>query len=269
MSRWFVCAFMLMSAVAHAGPEAEAASAEARAFQATDEKRWCDAVALFLEADTLAPSADLLFNAAQAAGFGGDRAQAKKLFQESIARAPKSRTAADARKALAPLEKSMKSEGPGVSCLASAPATLPTATQGDATSTTPPMPTTTPTPTPPTPATPLPTPTTPPAGNAGLPVAAIATTVVGGVLLLGGSAAAVVGMLPYYDHQDAAAQIRAQEAAGAAPSSVDALQTRQAQARGAWQTWGKITAPVGVVAAGVGLVVVIGGVVWWVAGASE
>jgi hypothetical protein len=226
--------------------ESEAASAEARAFFAIEEERWCDATAAFLEADSIAPSVDLVLNAAQAAKRANDRRQALTLFKDVKTRSPKSKSGKAAAKAITALEKEIGASGEGTPCISLvAP------------------------PPPPPPPPPEPTPEAAPepvVEARPLPVAAIGTTGVGAALLLAGTAASIVGFQPFFAHADAAAQIRAAEVAGDAAKSVVALQQAQNDARIAWSSWAQPTAIAGAVVAGVGVVVVVGGVMWLVGG---
>ncbi len=246
-----VLGMLVAAAPAAAQRESEAASAEARAFFAIEEQRWCDATAAFLEADSIAPSVDLVLNAAQAAKRANDRRQALTLFKDVKTRSPKSKSGKAAAKAITALEKEIGQSGEGTPCI----------------SLTPPLP-------PPPP--PPPPPTEPPPSNEPaaepvvevrpLNVAAIATTSAGAVLLVAGVGAAVVGLQPFFAHAGAAEQIRAAETASKPASSVVALQQTQNDARIAWSTWAQPTAIAGAVAAGVGVAVVVGGVVWLVGG---
>jgi hypothetical protein len=236
---------LVVAAPAAAQRESEAASAEARAFFAIEEERWCDATAAFLEADSIAPSVDLVLNAAQAARRANDRRQALTLFKDVKTRSPKSKSGKTAAKAITALEKEVGASGEGTPCITLTPPPPP-----------PPQPT-------PEPAQPEPEPEPVPGP---LPIAVIGTTGVGAALLLAGAAAGVVGLQPFFAHADAAAQIRAAEAAGESAKSVVALQQTQNDARLAWSSWAQPTAIAGAVVAGVGVVVVVGGVMWLVGG---
>jgi hypothetical protein len=243
-----VLGMLVAAAPAAAQRESEAASAEARAFFAIEEERWCDATAAFLEADSIAPSVDLVLNAAQAAKRANDRRQALTLFKDVKTRSPKSKSGKTAAKAITALEKEIGDSGEGAPCISLTP---------------PPPP---PPPPPPTEPPPSNEPTEPVVEVRPLNVPAIATTGAGSVLLVAGVGAAVVGLQPFFAHAAAAEQIRAAETAGEPAASVVAQQKTQNDARIAWSTWAQPTAIAGAVAAGVGVAVVVGGVVWLVGG---
>jgi hypothetical protein len=245
MSRiWLLLCLLAPTALAQR--EAEAAAAEARAFKATEEERWCDAVASFLEADSVAPVPDLLFNAARAAEVADDRALAAKLYAELLQRSPKAANAAEARKREAVLKAAMSKDGPGRSCADQA--------------TPPPTVVVVPNPTP------TPTVVTPPPivvadSGAGMRIGGIVALVGGGVLAVGGGVLAAFTGMPYLEHADVSQQIRNADEGGAAASSMTDLQERQRVARNSWDTFGRIGFPIGVSTAGVGVVLVVVGAV--------
>jgi hypothetical protein len=190
-----------------------------------------------------------LFNAARAAEVADDRVLATKLYAELIKRSPKAANVGEARKRASAINAAIKDSGPGSSCAeqaASKPSTPPAVVVANPPPTAPP---------------PSPTPVVAVDGDpgAGLRIGGIVALAGGGVLAVGGGAMAVVAGLPYLEHGDVAAQIRAAEAVGAAPNTVDALQERQRLARNSWDGWGKIVFPVGVGIAAVGVVSLIAG----------
>ncbi len=81
---------------------------EARAFADVDAHRWCDAMALFLEANDQAPAPGLLLDAAHAAELAGDRRRAAALYG--------SVDDAGAANRRATLLRTIAREGPGTSC---------------------------------------------------------------------------------------------------------------------------------------------------------
>jgi hypothetical protein len=227
--------------------KASAAAAEERAFVAVEEKRWCDAVFAFLEADTLAPSAALLLNAAQAAEVAGDLERTRALFvrvqQNTQGKAAKDlpkELPKDLKKRLKKLDERIQKEGPGTACVAAPPP--------------PPVVVEAPPPDP----EPAPVVVAPAADDgAWIAPAAWTTAGVGGVVVASGVVLAVVGALPYADHAAAREAILSAEQAGADAS---ALQAQQATARESWEGYGQASVVSGVVAVGVGLVALGGGI---------
>ncbi len=247
---------LVVLAAAAAPPAAVAATTaaqhEADAFAAIDAKRWCDAVQEFLRADALAPSEDLVMNAAMAAQYGGDRAAARGLYER--ARVAKGARAAEAAKHVAQLDAAIDSEGAGAACPA------------------PPQPTATASPPSAPPATAAPTvPSAPPASvvveppASSTPLWPLAVVGAGAALAVVGGVAAGVGTLPWYQHESAVEALAAAESKrGSDKAQLRALQQQQHDARAAWESYGQLAAIAGVVVVSVGVVVVGTGVALFV-----
>ncbi|MCC7070997.1 MAG: hypothetical protein IT383_06735 [Deltaproteobacteria bacterium] len=231
-----------------------AATARAReeaAFAAVGEKRWCAALNLFLEADRLEPSPDLVFNAAQAAELGADRARAMQLYTQLLGTTTSAARKAEAKSRIAVLTKLVEKSGPGAACpaaeldaAADAPAAV-TTTGTAGTAASPVAPAEASTSTPPAPGTPWPW----------------VTAGVGGVAFVAGAVLAVVGMQPWFSHEAARASLADAEKRGAT-EGVDELFARQQSARADWVGWGQAALASGIAAAGVGMVAAAGGATW-------
>jgi hypothetical protein len=228
---WLAAASSSSTATAEDSLGQKAARAEAAAFTAIEQKQWCEAKNLFLEADRFASSADFLLNAAMAADRGNDRGGAAALY-ERIAAAPGPRSG-EAKKRLAALNTRMSKEGPGTPCAALATQEAPA--DGS----------------------------TPPSsdGLGGPPMWPLAIAgVSGGVLVLGG-AAAVLGLVPWLQHGSAASALREAESQRETNAKrLGQLQEDQSAARAAWESWGQVTTIAGAVGAGVGAVGVAVGI---------
>jgi hypothetical protein len=242
----------------------EAKRAEVEAFAAIDAKQYCDAVALFLDANRLAPAPELLFNAARAAELATDRTHAARLYDQLLMTANEA-TRAKVEKRLAKLKEAIDREGTGGACAPREPAVVIAAT-----AITTPSVIETPPPTPP------PAAVAPPATAATEPHAPIMiptttaprdstplflTMTAGAVVTLAGCAVTVLGAQPWITHSNTQVQLRALEAQQA-PSRELAERTyaRQIEAENAWNTWGQATVVAGVTSIGSGLTVLgIGG----------
>lgn len=101
--------------------DARAKAVEADAFAAVEAERWCPALDLFLEANGIVANADLVFNAAQAAEYAGDRARAVALYTELLGHAPTAARKAAAKKKIKALTTLVEKDGAGPSCPPPAP----------------------------------------------------------------------------------------------------------------------------------------------------
>ncbi|MBI1944272.1 MAG: hypothetical protein HYS27_01180 [Deltaproteobacteria bacterium] len=242
-----VAAALLLVATADDDAAVRARASEEAAFAAVGEKRWCDALALFLDADRLAPTPDLVFNAAQAAELGADRARAMQLYTQLLGTTTSAARKTEAKGRIAALTKLVEKGGPGTPCpLPAPPSAVPTAAASA------------PAPAAPTPAPPsrdepaAPPPSTPwPWVTAG----------VGGAAVLAGAALAVVGAQPWFAHGAARDALAAAEKQGAT-DGVDGLYAAQQQARADWVGWGQASLAAGLAFAAVGVVAAAGGAVW-------
>lgn len=219
-----------------------AKAAEARAFEAIDGERWCEAMHHFLEANRAAPSVDLIYNAAQAADLAEDRKQALKLYVDLVGAYPGSERQTEVNARIRELTGIVAERGEGEAC-----PDLPSSASE-------PEPVIEPEPRELEPA------------SAGPELGSILPwAVVGGgaVIMATGATLAAVGSAPYFTFLDAREQILAAEAAGA---DAAALQRQQRDARDSWQSWGELTAWTGVIAVVTGALVTTGGLVWALAG---
>lgn len=254
-----LAALLLLAADEDAATRARAS--EEAAFAAVADKRWCDALALFLDADRLAANPDLVFNAAQAAELGADRARAMQLYTQLLGTTTSAARKVEAKGRIAALTKMVENSGPGTSCpqLTTLATTLPTAptdtgaaspasataaSPGTAASPTSTSTTSSTAPAPP-PATPWPW----------------VTAGVGGVAVVAGAALAVVGAQPWFAHGAAHEALAAAQKQGAT-DGVDELYAAQAQARADWVGWGQASLAAGSAFAAVGVVAAAGGAVW-------
>lgn len=234
-----------LAAQADGDAVARAKAAEARAFEAIDGERWCDALHHFLEANAAAPSVDLIYNAAQAADLAEDRKQALKLYVELVGAYPGSERQAEVNARIRELTGVVAEEGEGSAC----PELAPEASGSD--------PVVEPTPVP-----------VEPASEASVDVGAVLPwAVVGGgaVVMAAGAALAGVGSIPYFNFLDAREQILAAEQAG---GDASALQRQQSDARASWQSWGELTTWTGVIGVVTGALVATGGLVWALSGST-
>jgi hypothetical protein len=228
---------------------AEAAKEEDQAFKDVDGKQWCSAMRHFLKADELAPSADLVMNAAMAAEYANDLAFAKELYAR-VASAKGARTG-EAKKKSAAVATRIEKEGPGNACPAEVVAAAPE-----------PEPPPAPEPPPPAPA-----PEPPPAGPAVWPLALAG---VGGAVAVASVAVLVVGVLPWFSHASAGDQLRALEKDKSTDASaLRDLQRQQRSARDAWDGYGKALTVAGAAGAALGVVVAGAGVALFFALPSE
>lgn len=246
-------ALLLLVAVTDDGAATRARASEEAAFAAVGDKRWCDALSLFLDADRLAPTPDLIFNAAQAAELGADRARAMQLYTQLLGTTTSGARKVEAKGRIAALTKMVEQGGPGEPC-PPPPTSAPSETSATAAAPTPVVPA------PPTAAEVVSAPATPwPWVTAGG----------GGVALLAGSALAVVGAQPWFAHGAARDALVAAEKQGAT-DGVDVLNAAQQQARADWVGWGQASLAAGAAFAAVGVVALAGGAVWGVtAGGAE
>jgi hypothetical protein len=269
---------LLASFAAHAeadpDAEARAKSVEAAAFGAVEAEHWCTAMDLFLEANGIVASADLIFNAAQAAEYAGDRAHAVQLYTELLGHAPTAERKSAAKKKIKTLTALVEKDGAGPSCpppAAKAPKEEPAPpVSGTVTSTTPP-PAAAPVELAPAPAqTPAPAPAEekvvvvdaltpeqgpaqPPEVHAGLdfmswPV--ITAGIGGGAAVLGGIGLGI-GSAQYLSFQAAKSQ-QANIDDHSTPAYADASRLRGQYAEN-WNTWGGPLAVAGGIVLGVGL----------------
>jgi hypothetical protein len=228
---------VLLGHAAAADPVAQARAAEEKAFAAVEEKRWCDALRLFVAADELAPSIDLALNAAQAAEMGGDGARALSLYGGVLGRNPDATQRAAVRKRIDAVARKLETD-PGVACPApvsmapaeQAPPPVDVVTVKDM----------------------VPAVTPPPPSSRGSRFPWLAGG--GAVVAVAGAVALGIGAQPYLLHEDAAAAIRAHESNGALDDA-RARQNDVANAARDWQAWGQGTAIAGAVGIAVGAVV--------------
>jgi hypothetical protein len=205
-------------------------AAEERGFDLVANEKWCEATYAFLEANDAAPSLDLIFNAALAADYAGDRQKALKLYADLIGAYPGSERNAEVTARIGELTQKMGADGVGTACAEPAPdEATPIATDAAATSSTS-------------------TPTGEPASKDGadspgvmafVPWTLLASGVV--VLIVGG-ALAIGGIVPYLGHAQARNAILDAEQQGLDASEAQAAQTMW---RGAWETWGLASVIVG------------------------
>ncbi len=95
---------------------ARAKAVETSAFAAIDREHWCTAMDLFLEANGMVANADLVFNAAQAAEYAGDRARAVQLYTELLGHAPTATRKTASKKKIKTLTAMVEKDGAGPSC---------------------------------------------------------------------------------------------------------------------------------------------------------
>jgi hypothetical protein len=207
---------------------ARAKEAEEKAFAAIDAQRYCDALHLFLDADALAPSPDLVANAALAANLAGDRVRALALYATVIKRYDDEPSREKVRRQMATITDKMAAEGPGAACPSPA-----------ATTTTEPK--TKPDPVAPpivdqTPAAPTPAPVapSPAASSSPWPWAFVAG---GAALAVAGGLGALLGASPWVDYNRAAERIDDAEAADEL-TAAEGFQQDLARAKSDWEGWG-------------------------------
>lgn len=236
---------LALYAAADAELEARARAREEAAFQAVDEKRWCDALALFLESDRLVPSPDLIFNAAQAAELGFDRAQAMQLYTQLLGTTTSNERKVEAKKRIAALTRLVEKEGPGTACPVPQVAASTAAASGSTPEVAPVIATSAPATAPSSPPSPWPWIT---AGFGG------AAMVTGGVIV-------VVGAQPWFAHASARQALQDAEKQ-ASTQDVDELYRQQEQARADWVGFGQASVAAGLAFTVVGMLAAAGGVVW-------
>jgi hypothetical protein len=95
---------------------ARAKSVETAAFAAIEREHWCTAMDLFLEANGIVANADLVFNAAQAAEYAGDRSRAVQLYTELLGHAPTAARKNASKKKIKTLTAMVEKDGAGPSC---------------------------------------------------------------------------------------------------------------------------------------------------------
>lgn len=240
-------ALALVAATADAELEARARAREEAAFKAVDEKRWCDALALFLESNGLVPSPDLVFNAAQAAELGSDRAQAMQLYTQLLGTTTSNDRKVEAKKRIAALTKMVEKEGPGTAC----PAPPVVEAAQDPSATTPSA----------SPAAvgPAPAPIAPPPAPAS-PWPWI-TAGIGGAAMVAGGVVVVVGAQPWFAHASAREALQAAEKQGST-QGIDELYRTQEQARADWVGFGQASVAAGLAFTVVGVLAAAGGAAW-------
>jgi hypothetical protein len=223
---------------------AESKRAEARAFAAVEEERWCDANHAFLAAHQAAPQLDLVYNAAQAADLGGDKQQAVQLYVELLGAYPDSARQAEVDERIRALSKELQSGVEGVPCPPPTEAAPDASVEADPA------------------AEALP-------GAASAPPSVPPWTVAGAgvVLLAAGTGLAAFGSLPYFGFHDARAAILEAEKGG---GDAAGLHDRQTASRESWESWGGPSVISGVALAVVGAGIVVGGIAWaLLAGGAE
>jgi hypothetical protein len=239
---------LAVQATPPSGPAAvvprEAAAFEEQAFAAIEHEDWCRAARLFEQANVLAPTADLLVNAAQAAEYGGDLAGARAFLQRVVVMPGVTRAQiAEAKTKIVALDKKIASSGTGVACPVLAPA---------------------PEPAPSSPA-PAPAPPSAPPPDDLRPWGFVIGGT-GGVITTAGVVVTVVGAGPWFAH---AAAVQAIEAAERQRGDAAALQEDQAAARAAWEAWGQTATVAGVVVTSLGVLTAGGGLGWALLGPAE
>jgi hypothetical protein len=239
---------VVLSVPARADDVEQSKEAEARAFAAIDEERWCDAMHAFLDANGAAPSVDLIYNAALAADEAQDRKSALKLYVELLGAYPDSDRGAAVNQRIGDLTNEVQESGDGTPCPEPpAPEPAEPATVQDEV----------------TPVAEAEPPADPPGATNVLPWSVAGA---GALVAVTGGVLAAVGALPYFDFVDARGRILEAESAGADASE---LQDRQTAASDAWGTWGALTAVSGAVLTGVGVLLSGGGVVWGLMGSGQ
>jgi len=228
-----VSAVVLLLVLAQAGPSdavTRSKAAEARGFELVEQEQWCDAMHAFLDANASAPSLDLIFNAALAADYAGDRQKALKLYADLIGAYPGSERNAEVTARIAELTQKMGAEGIGTACSERAPDEY-AGVSGAESSATPAASTTT---------------DAPKSGEeSGIDVMAFVpwTLLASGVVVfVVGGALAAGGAIPYLGHAQARSAIVEAEQQGADAAEAQAAQTMW---RGAWETWGIASVVVG------------------------
>jgi hypothetical protein len=246
----------------------EAKRAEVEAFAAIDAKQYCDAVALFLDANRLAPAPELLFNAARAAELATDRTTAARLYDQLLLTANDA-TRAKVEKRLAKLKETVDREGTGGACAPREPAIVLAATAVSAASVIEPV--AVPPPAAVEPVTPtevatetahppimIPTSTSP---KDSTPL--FLTMTAGAVVTLAGCAVTVLGAQPWVTHNNTQMQLRALEAQDAPSRELtERTYARQLEAENAWNTWGQATVIAGITSIASGLTVLTIGGAW-------
>lgn len=242
-----LAAVVLLAAAVAEDPAARARASEEAAFAAVDQKRWCDALALFLDSDRLVPSPDLIFNAAQAAELGADRARAMQLYTQLLGTTTSAERKAEAKKRIAALTKVVEKTGPGTPCPvpagpdASAVASVPATT------------------TPALPAAPVaevaPAPAPPPSPWPW------ATAGVGAAAVVAGAVIVVVGLQPFFAHGTARAALLEAEKQGST-EGIDVIYEEQERARAEWVGFGQASVAAGIAFTAVGALAATGGAVW-------
>ena len=223
----------LMLAFLAAAPVDEAVGLEEQAFVAADDKRYCEALALFMRANELAPNADLLFNAAQVAVAASDRERALILYAGLLTDYPDARRRAEVRKEMDALSARIEKDGAGAPCVTTAPAGVADSVVESR------------------PVAPL-TVEPPVVGPAAPPSLLPWGLVAGGTAgLVTGGALALVGVGPLLEYGAAAERVRSDQARGDLSRAVDdqaALRSAQTD----WGTWGQTSSILGGVTVGVG-----------------
>ena len=239
-----LAALFLLAAAGDTDVATRARASEEAAFAAVGEKRWCDALALFLTADSLVPSPDLIFNAAQAAELGADRARAMQRYTQLLGTTTSAARKNEAKSRIAALTKLVDKGGSGEQCpLPPAAATVEVASPASPPEAPPPV------------SAPI-EPSTPP----GSPWPWV-TTGVGSAAVLAGGVLATVGVQPWFAHAAAREALAAAEKQGAT-DGVAALFEEQERARADWVGFGQASVAAGLAFAAVGVIAAAGGAVW-------
>ncbi len=208
-----------------------ARAAEEKAFAAIDEQRWCDAAHRFLDANDIAPSVDLIYNAAQAADYAGDRKLALRLYADLVGAYPGSDRQEAVNQRMVELTGEVTKSGAGTACPERTTPEAPAAT----------LPDDAPDANPDTAAVtgegaPADSDTSGGGGMSFLPWVGVG---VSAVAVLAGGAMVAAGGGQALLHSYAKGQIENAQATGS--DVPDGAHDLQSGARAAWQTWGEAT----------------------------
>jgi hypothetical protein len=205
----------------------------------------------FLEAHAIAPNPDLVFNAAQAAEYGEDRARAMLLYTQLLGTTTSDQRKAEAKKKIAALTKLVEKKGPGSACAEIAP--LQKAEEEKQPKEEPKI-------------VEAPPPAPPPTTEVPWGLVSVGA---GAASLIAGGALVGVGAMPFFDHASAREALASAEANGTI-DGVDALYARQIAARESWESWGRPTTVTGVVLGSAGIVAAAaGGILLSMEGGAE
>jgi hypothetical protein len=237
-------AWFLWASAATSDPAAVAVQLEEAAFTAIEQKDWCTAMNLFIEADAASPTVEYIYNAARAAENGGDLVKALALYQGLVGTA----RAKDAKPRVNALQKRLKTE-PGAPC----PSPQPKVVEPDP----PPPPPDVP------PAPPPPAPVVEP-GPSGSAIGGLVLMASGVVVTGAGVGAAVFGIVPLQRFDTAQLALRkAADGGEVDPETLAGLQAEQAQARQQWEGFGRPLLIAGIVGVGVGVAAIASGGALW------